>query len=394
MISAIHNRAIFTAVTLMFCFILLAAFGDFRSSRASGSVESGGIAASGSVTQSATDDSAQSPEQAMTQMRNEMAALKQEMSRAGHTPELLARYKSLSDQMFAASANPNTRDTGGTFQISAPEVNVCTAGTLGASNHTFQRPNPTGPPFTCPGTTPTVRFQNFGFNLTSCTTFPTNVTISMCGAAPCAGVTGQNMDTIIYVYRTGGATGAGGAANPFNKSAPCTNLVALNDDGTGCGGSPDSLRSALTVSLGSGHFVVVVCAFSDAFQNSGNYNLLVDAPGAACSLTGEPTAVEMESFTASGYGDGTLLEWRTGLEVKNLGFNVYREEGGQRSRLNEQILGGSALRVGSISLRSGSPYAWTDTSPAGKKTRYWLEDVGLDGQSTWHGPFNVDRARS
>src|SRR5215471_11862608 len=99
MICAIHNRAIVTAVTLMFCFVLLAAFGDFRPSRASGSVESRDIAASRSVTQSTTDDSAQSPERAMSQMQNDMAALKQEMSRAGHTPELLARYKNLSDRM-------------------------------------------------------------------------------------------------------------------------------------------------------------------------------------------------------------------------------------------------------------------------------------------------------
>ena len=387
MTHAIHNRAIFTAVTLMFCFILLA-FVDFRSSRASGSVESAGIATSRGVTRPAADDPVQSPEQTMGQMRNQMAALKQEMSRSGHTPELVARYKNLSDQMFSATSK-HSRDTEGTFQVSAPEVSTCIAGALGPTNNTYQRADVN---FTCLGNTPIVRFQNFGFNLTGCTTFPTSVTITLCTGPSCTGVTGQNMDTIIFVYRTGGATGAGGAANPFNKSSPCTNLVGLNDDGTGCGTGNDALRSGLTISLGSGHFVVVVSAFG-TLQNAGSYMLSVNAPGASCALAAEPTAVEMESFTATGYDDGTLLEWRTGLEVKNLGFNVYREEGGQRSRVNEQILGGSALRVGpSISLRSGSPYAWTDTSPAGRKTRYWLEDIGLDGQSTWHGPFSIDHS--
>src|SRR5215471_3725561 len=390
MIYAIHNRSIFTAVTLMFCFILLAAFGDFRSTRASGSVESGGIAASRTVTEYTANNSAQSPEQLMNQMRNEMAALKQEMSRSGHTAELVARYKILSDKMFAARNKPNNPNTEGTVQISAPEVSTCSAGTLGAASSTFKRPDAN---LTCPGTAPTVRYQNFAFNLTGCTAFPTSVTITMCGVAPCAGVTGQNIDTILFVYRTGGATGAGGAVNPFNKGVPCTNLVAANDDGSGCGTANDALRSAVTLNLGSGHFVVVICSFSDLFQNSGTFNLSVTAAAAGCALAAEPTAVEMESFKATGYDDGTLLEWRTGLEVKNLGFNVYREEGGLRSRLNEQILGGSALRVGpSISLRSGSPYAWTDTSPVSKKTRYWLEDVGLDGQSTWHGPFRIDQS--
>src|SRR4030095_16113118 len=180
----------------------------------------------------AADDFGQSPEQTLDQMRNEMAALKQQMSRSGHTPELLAQYKRLSDQMFEASRQISKHDAEAAFQISAPTVSTCIAGALGPTNNTYQRADVN---FTCLCNTPIVGFQNVGFNLTSCTTFPTNVTITLCTGPSCTGVTGQNMDTIIFVYRTGGATGAGGAVNPFNKSSPCTNLVGLNDDGTGCG---------------------------------------------------------------------------------------------------------------------------------------------------------------
>jgi len=385
MTYAIHNRAIFTAVTLMFCFILLAAFGDFRSFSASVSVEPGGIAASRGVTAPTGDDSAQSPEQTLNQMRNQMAALKQEMSRSGHTPELIALYKNLSDQMFDISRKINKQNADGSFQISAPSV--CNAGALSATNRTYQRADPN---LTCTSMLrPIVRFQSFGFNLTACNMFPTSVTMTLCNAGTCT-PPASTVDTIMFVYRTGGATAGTGAVNPFNKGDPCINLLAAGDD-TAC--ATNGLLSAITISLGPGHFVVVVAAFSDSFNIDGSYNLFVNVPAAGCAVVSEPTAVEMESFTATGYDDGTLLEWRTGLEVKNLGFNVYREVGGRRSRLNEQILGGSALRVGpSTSLRTGSPYSWTDTSPAGKKTRYWLEDIGLDGQSTWHGPFSIDRS--
>jgi hypothetical protein len=388
MINVIYNRALRTRATAVFCFITLAVLLATGLSLASSSRDSRTAVAPVSV----NGPSAESLRKSLDQMMGQMTNLKREIGRDGETPELMARYDKLANEIHALSSQTYVQTAGVT---PAAVTSACFAGALSATNKTFQRAN-TPPTFTCPGTTPTVRFQDFGFNLTGCGAFPTTVTISMCGGAGCAGVTGQNIDTIIYVYRTGGATGAGGAVNPFNIGGPCVNLVGGNDDGTSpscVSGANDNLRSALTISLGSGHFVVVVCAFSGTLQNTGTYNLFVDAPGASCVLTAEPTAVDLDAFNATGYDDGTLLEWRTGMEVKNLGFNVYREVGDKRTRLNDQVLGGSALLVGpSTNLRSGNSYAWTDPSPVGKNTRYWLEDLGLDGQSTWHGPFNVDRS--
>jgi len=64
---------------------------------------------------------------------------------------------------------------------------------------------------------------------------------------------------------------------------------------------------------------------------------------AAESLAG-PTAVEMVSLDAEAYaGRGVLVSWRTGFEVDNLGFHVYREQGGQRVRLTPSLVAGSAL---------------------------------------------------
>jgi hypothetical protein len=114
------------------------------------------------------------------------------------------------------------------------------------------------------------------------------------------------------------------------------------------------------------------------------------SPWAIAGPTG-PTLVELISFTATGYEQGVLLEWQTGLEVDNLGFNVYREADGKRQLLNQQLVAGSALRANST-LLAGESYALFDTgnvNAASRMAAYWLEDVDLAGKSTWHGPFYV-----
>jgi hypothetical protein len=195
----------------------------------------------------------------------------------------------------------------------------------------------------------------------------------------------------MFVYRTGGATAGTGAVNAFNKGDPCTNLVAANDDIV-C--ATNGTLSAITINLGPGHFVVVVAAFGDTFNNNGVFNLFVNAPGASCALASEPTAVEMESFTATGYADETLLEWRTGMEVNNLGYNIYREQNGRRSKLNSQMLAGSALMAGpGITLKSGHSYSWADRSPHSKDAKYFLEELDLKGQSTWYGPAAIEQSK-
>lgn len=109
-----------------------------------------------------------------------------------------------------------------------------------------------------------------------------------------------------------------------------------------------------------------------------------------------PSAARVDSFSASGYENGNvLLEWKTGLDVDNLGFNVYRDVRGKRTRINPQLLAGSALMVGGgTHLRSGRSYAWADDLPKSRDAQYWLEEVDLNGQSTWHGPVGIDRSTS
>ena len=101
------------------------------------------------------------------------------------------------------------------------------------------------------------------------------------------------------------------------------------------------------------------------------------------------TAVELISFTATGYDRGVLLDWRTGYEVDNLGFHVYREQAGERIQLTPALIAGSGLLAErGMAVASELAYAWWDLE-ASRETpdiAYWLEDVDFDGTSTWHGP--------
>ncbi len=108
-------------------------------------------------------------------------------------------------------------------------------------------------------------------------------------------------------------------------------------------------------------------------------------------FTFTPTAIELTDFSATDMGGQILLQWQTGMEIDNLGFNVYREEAGSRVRITPQILAGSALVAGpGTALTAGRSYSWWDVSAQAKQTaRYWLEEIDLKGRSIWHGPAIV-----
>lgn len=106
------------------------------------------------------------------------------------------------------------------------------------------------------------------------------------------------------------------------------------------------------------------------------------------------TDVSMVSMKATRYDDRVLLEWQTGYEVNNVGFNIYREKGGNLSRITPEPVAGSALIAGpAIELRAGFAYAWWDGDAGDDdaSVRYWLEDLDMSGRTTSHGPFGIDR---
>lgn len=111
-----------------------------------------------------------------------------------------------------------------------------------------------------------------------------------------------------------------------------------------------------------------------------------------------PTAANLESFSAARYDGGVFLQWRTGYEIDNLGFRLYRVQGGKRVLITPQMLAGSALVTGlGTPLTVGKSYAWWDNGIANcesriadcKNAQYLLEELDLKCQSIWHGPVEA-----
>ena len=108
----------------------------------------------------------------------------------------------------------------------------------------------------------------------------------------------------------------------------------------------------------------------------------------ATTTTTFPTAVALKSFSAQRVGTGTVVNWQTGGEKHNLGFNLYREENGARVKVNPSLIAGSALRMReTLAQHQGGSYAWADSKNG---TAYWLEDVEINGAKTMHGPVYAD----
>ncbi len=112
------------------------------------------------------------------------------------------------------------------------------------------------------------------------------------------------------------------------------------------------------------------------------------------------TSIQLQAFALRTGNDKTgasrmALFWKTGGEVHNLGFNVYREQNGQRIRLNPSLIAGSALLMSeALPKHSGKTYSWIDSSTGSGSGAYWLEDVDVNGTRTLHGPVNVEAVTS
>ena len=106
---------------------------------------------------------------------------------------------------------------------------------------------------------------------------------------------------------------------------------------------------------------------------------------------GGTTAVKLSSFAAIAGDRSVVLEWRTGSELSNLGFHVYRalSADGPWTRLTSSLIPG----LGSSAL--GQAYSFRDTGLVnGTRYFYRLEDVDASSKSTSHGPVSAVPAAS
>jgi uncharacterized repeat protein (TIGR01451 family) len=100
------------------------------------------------------------------------------------------------------------------------------------------------------------------------------------------------------------------------------------------------------------------------------------------------TLVHLRDFTVTQDKKNVQIAWQTSYEYNNLGFNLYRNVGGQQTKINKNLIAGTALRSKDHDSEAGHVYRFNDTLDPGIFAQYWLEDVDTAGHHTMHGPVS------
>jgi hypothetical protein len=249
--------------------------------------------------------------------------------------------------------------------------------------------------------------QNCSYNLTSAGAFTISGQYTNCGAGTSSG---NNLTSGAVTVSSGGIfsyIGTGTITLTGNVSNSGTLQIwggSMQADGSrpACnasgGGMTLTATAARTWSSSSGTFVLeninatyqggtltgVTCygCVGTAAQNDTGFWRFATSP-TAC--VGAPTLVTLNSFTATQVDGGVMLQWKSGREVGNLGYHVYRDG----VRMTSSPVAGSALLAGARTvLTAGGSYSWFD--PEGTAlSSYTLEDVDIRGGKTMHGPVRA-----
>ena len=207
--------------------------------------------------------------------QSELRTLKQEMERATTNTEQLNHYRELLTQINPVKPSGGKRRKRERTRLAATSPFI--SGDLAAGGPTFSRPQlqDAAPGFVQPCVTSmtgsAVIYQAYEFSLSGCAT-PT-ITANTCSTGVCSG-TGTLVDSVLLVYQKPDGSASTPSSPIFDPAAPCTNIIAANDD---LGG----LLSQVTASPTPGNLVIVVTNFNSG--DAGSFSLSVDAPG--CSIT-------------------------------------------------------------------------------------------------------------
>jgi hypothetical protein len=104
------------------------------------------------------------------------------------------------------------------------------------------------------------------------------------------------------------------------------------------------------------------------------------------NATSVPTAITLASFEAKPGSNSVTLAWTTETEIDNAGFNILRAEAenGPYVKINTAVIPAMA------GAAQGAVYQFIDTTAKNRTTYYYkLQDIGLDGSITDHGPVSA-----
>ena len=89
--------------------------------------------------------------------------------------------------------------------------------------------------------------------------------------------------------------------------------------------------------------------------------------------------VNFKQVKAISDGNGTFIKWETSSEIDNLGFNVYRMDGKNRIRVNNNLIAGRYL-IGGVDKDRGDVYTFFDRRGT-INSSYQIETVTLSGRN-------------
>lgn len=256
------------------------------------------------------------------------------------------------------------------------------------------------PSVTCPspfdGAAHTVNFTVFknhnstvGIVVGAVSLYNTNQTIAAtatttggASATPSVTVAGANCDGVLGVLTNKGSVGVTAGSGQ--------NVVWNNASGTGAGNTSGSGQPNDVNGFGALTGGAASTTMSETLVGSSAWVFMaVDVQAAATACT---TSARMTSLIAEQIANRVEISWQSSAELHNLGYNVYRDVAGMKTKLNPSLIAGSALLMrDSQPQHGGKSYGWMDSSPV-PGALYWLEDIDLNGARTMHGPVSVESA--
>ncbi len=197
-------------------------------------------------------------------------------------------------------------------------------------------------------------------------------------------------------YTADGTFASNGASGTYNHDH-ANGVSSLNVEVTNHGGNPESFDwhatggstvAAVIVKVGTGGTVYTYphAASSDTgLESQDSTGHPKDSISHLVFCIGRPTAVTLRSFAGARTPAGVVLRWKTGSEARTLGFNVYRQVGTAKVKVNKAVIAGS-------SRATGSAYSLVDRKgPHGRAVHYLLQEVEQSGARNWVARTTVSR---
>ena len=156
----------------------------------------------------------------------------------------------------------------------------------------------------------------------------------------------------------------------------------------------DSLQVRAGVPVTFGNIIVTPLGWDTAFsggvgvydQTNPSWHTISPVYAEFLEAVVIPTAITLASFDAKPGNKKITLQWVTGAETDNAGFNLYRAESedGEYMKINASLIPAEG------SPTQGASYQFIDEGVHNRTAYYYkLEDVDLNGTSTMHGPVNA-----